>query len=148
MLETADGKQCIAEIEVIPDLGFRREHRLHAAAEFSLVFAARRVIRGKCFDLHYLAVKPESSEASVTMCGARLGLVMAKKLARRSVQRNLLKRLAREAFRHARSHLTPYDLVLRLARPPGNSLGTEARKVWRADVEHLLERLSQLPLPR
>jgi ribonuclease P protein component len=148
VLETAGGKQGVAGIEVIEDLGFRSEHRLHAAAEFSQVFAARRVIRGKCFDLHYLAVKPESRETSVTVCSARLGLVMAKKLARRSVQRNMLKRLAREAFRHARSHLPPYDLVLRLARPPGNSLGAEARKAWRADVEHLLERLSQLPLPR
>lgn len=147
MVETADGNQCVEDLEVITDLGFRSEHRLHAAAEFSLVFAARRVIRGKCFDLHYLAIKPESRETSVSMCSARLGLVIAKKLARRAVQRNLLKRLAREVFRHARNHLPPYDLVLRLSRSPGNDTGVAARKAWRTDVEQLLERLSRLPQP-
>ena len=73
---------------------------------------------------------------------------MAKKLARRAVQRNLLKRLAREAFRHAHGSLPSYDLVLRLARPPGKSLEIEARAAWRADVDKLLVRLTNLPLSR
>ena len=117
------------------DFKFCNGYRLHEADEFSAVFAARRVLRGNRFDLHY---SPGSDS------GARLGLIIAKKLARRAVHRNLLKRLAREAFRHARPTLPTYDLVLRLARPPGKSLGAESRRDWRADVEQLLARLPRL----
>jgi len=107
-------------------------YRLHEANEFSNVFASRRVLRGNRFDLHYSAGSGS---------GARLGLIIAKKLARRAVHRNLLKRLAREVFRHTRSTLPTYDLVLRLARSPGENLGAESRRAWRADVEQLLARL-------
>ncbi len=89
-------------------------------------------MRGNRFDLHYIAG---------TEAGARLGLIIAKRLARRAVQRNLLKRLAREAFRHARPTLPVYDLVLRLAKPPGDRLDAESRRTWRADIEQLLARL-------
>ncbi len=125
------------------DLSFPGEHRLHAAADFSQVFAARRSLRGEYFDLHYLAAR---SQAVPDAGSARLGLVVAKKLARRAVQRNLLKRLAREAFRHIHGSLPPFDLVLRLARPPGRSLEAEARRAWRADIDQLLGRLAQLSL--
>lgn len=134
--------------------------RLHTAADFSRVFAARRVLRGEYFDLHYLAVRPEVVLAEA---GARLGLVIAKKLARRAVQRNLLKRLAREAFRHSRSGLPAYDLVLRLARSPISASATPARPApvrslsqyaetpdqaalrhaWRMDIDRLLARLME-----
>ena len=120
------------------DLGFRSEHRLHAEAEFSSVFAARRVLRGNYFDLHYRATPTTAAEPGAS---ARLGLVIAKKLARRAVQRNLLKRLAREAFRQARATLPHYDLVLRLSKPSGHNLDLEMRRAWRADVEQLLTRL-------
>jgi ribonuclease P protein component len=115
--------------------------RFHAAKDFSRVFAARSKFRGKYFDLHYLACDTELAGS------ARLGLVVAKKLARYAVQRNLLKRLAREAFRHTRGRLPPYDLVLRLARPPGNIQGSESetaanmRRLWRTDIDQLLDRL-------
>ena len=71
---------------------------------------------------------------------------MAKKLARFAVQRNLLKRLARETFRHVRCELPAYDLVLRLARLPGDNLEAAARKALRNDIEQLLTRLTQLKL--
>jgi len=50
--------------------------------------------------------------------GARLGLVVAKKLLKRSVDRNLVRRLARENFRILRSCLPARDLILRLAVRP------------------------------
>lgn len=168
MLDTAGGRHPFADSDsrtgdrnaVNPgNLCFRGKHRLHAAAEFSKVFAARRVIRGKYFDLHYLdcqvfeavAPGPDSGSASVAspeipvfllqQRESRLGLVIAKKLARRAVQRNLLKRLAREAFRQIRERLPPFDLVLRLARSPGSDPGVDVRKACRADIDRLLERL-------
>lgn len=120
------------------DLGFRREYRLHAVAEFSLVFAARHVLRGKHFDLHYRSRDAVSVNLPV---GARLGLVIAKKLVHHAVQRNFLKRLAREVFRHARQGLPSYDLILRLSKSPGDRLNGEVRSVLRADVDQLLIRL-------
>lgn len=114
------------------DFSFGGGCRLRQADEFSSVFAARRVLRGRYFDLHYL-----SGNAAT----ARLGLIIAKRLARRAVQRNLLKRIAREAFRHARPALPNYDLVLRLTKSPGSLLDSEARLSWRADIERLLARL-------
>jgi ribonuclease P protein component len=50
--------------------------------------------------------------------GARLGLVVAKRLLRRSVDRNLLRRLARENFRLLRCRLPSRDFILRLAVRP------------------------------
>ena len=43
---------------------------------------------------------------------ARLGLAVAKKRARRAVDRNRIKRVARESFRHVRAELTGLDVVI------------------------------------
>lgn len=120
--------------------GFRRAHRLRSAAEFSQVLSVRRVLRGEFFDLHYLSL---ALPAGVARSVPRLGLVVAKKLVRRAVQRNQLKRLAREVFRLTRHDLPAYDLVLRLARPPGATMDRETRTHWRADIQQLLKRLPQ-----
>lgn len=120
------------------DVGFGKQHRLQTAADFSLVFADRRPLRGEVFDLHY---RSQDSRAIPAHGGARLGVVIAKKLAQRAVQRNLLKRVARETFRLARHELPHYDLVLRLAKTPGKRLDDAARRIWRTDIEHLLIRL-------
>jgi len=50
--------------------------------------------------------------------GARLGLVVAKRFLKRSVDRNLIRRLAREHFRLLRCRLPSRDLILRLAAKP------------------------------
>lgn len=64
------------------------------------------------FLLHY---RIPNSEQSPT---ARLGLVVAKRFLKRAVDRNLVKRLAREQFRVLQSRLYTRDYVLRLkARP-------------------------------
>jgi len=89
-------------------------------------------LRGGCFELRY-----RRNEAS----GARLGLVIPKRLARRAVLRNLIKRLAREAFRHALPKLPAVDMVLRLSRPPLSSdarVDGVLRGTWRRDIDVLL----------
>jgi ribonuclease P protein component len=86
---------------------FPRRCRLTQAEEYSSVFAFRRALRGAYFLLHYGECRPSGASA-------RLGLVMGKKFMRRAVGRNCLKRLAREAFRHAQAQLPACDLVLRL----------------------------------
>lgn len=49
---------------------------------------------------------------------ARLGLVVAKKLLKRAVDRNKVKRVVREQFRLRLAGLPPVDLVIRLAAKP------------------------------
>jgi len=96
--------------------------------EFSSVFAFRKAVRGRYFVLHY-----RPSENST----ARLGVVVAKKLARRAVLRNLIKRMARELFRHTRETLPCHDLILRLNAPAL----TVKKAELRADMAVLLKRL-------
>jgi len=86
------------------------------------------VLRGAHFALHY---SPNGAGS------ARLGLVVAKKLARRAVQRNLVKRIGRDVFRHAQADLPPYDLVLRLS----TRLDEVTRRAMREEMIGLLERL-------
>lgn len=114
------------------DLGFRPEHKLSRAEEFSAVFASRRVLRGVLFVLHYRHNEFDT---------ARLGLIIPKRNAKRAVLRNRFKRLAREVFRHRRAGLPKADLLLRLASPvksPASDNGA-----WRAEIESLLSRLPQ-----
>lgn len=140
---------------VMPEISsnrFPKSARLNCPAEFSQAFSARQVVRGRFFDLHYrLCSNPswasdttlEPVEAGSMPAGARLGLVIAKKLARRAVQRNLLKRLVREHFRCQHSLLPPVDMILRLAKTPGHDLGPEARRAWSVDIENLFQRLQR-----
>jgi ribonuclease P protein component len=79
---------------------------LTCSADFSRVFTDPRKSVDRFFTL--LAI-------SQTRGPARLGLAIAKKQARKAVDRNRLKRLSREAFRHHRDQLQGIDLVV-LAR--------------------------------
>ncbi|MDR2506537.1 MAG: ribonuclease P protein component [Candidatus Accumulibacter sp.] len=89
---------------------FPRSCRLTRTDEFSSVFGFRRAIKSAHFLLHYR----RRAEGE----GARLGVVVAKRFLRRSVDRNLIRRLARECFRKMRVNLVSRDLVLRLASKP------------------------------
>jgi ribonuclease P protein component len=101
--------------------------------------AARRVVRGECFDLHYC-------RASAKGC-TRLGLIVPKRLAQAASLRNAIKRQGREAFRLMTVEIPPCDLVLRLTRPVKGVRARESgqRKVWREEMEALLKRFSLLP---
>lgn len=69
---------------------------------------------------------------------ARLGVVVAKKLAKRANVRNLVKRIAREIFRRQRSTLPAHDLIARLHAP--------VAAATRADLNRdLLALLARLP---
>lgn len=111
---------------------FRPEDRLRRPEEFAAVLASRQKLRGDWFELRFLRHDNSS---------ARLGLVIPKRLARRAVTRNLVKRLAREAFREARMQLPTMDLVLRLARAATPAMTSELRQDWRREIDGLLARL-------
>ena len=91
---------------------FPKHYRLTKTDEFSSVFGFRKALKSRHFLLHY---RTRSSDEAV---GARLGLVVAKRLLRRSVDRNLVRRLAREAFRLLRDRLPSRDVILRLSAKP------------------------------
>lgn len=110
------------------DQGFRSAHRLHKTDEYSSVFAFRRALRGRFYILHY---RPSELDT------ARLGVVVAKKLAKRANVRNLVKRIARENFRRQRVDLPAMDLVVRLHAPVAKATRAELN----LDLLTLLQRL-------
>lgn len=132
---------------------FRPANRLLNGKEYTAVFANRRVLRGGPFELYFRPLTSLAASAgqeasampasSIAPGSARLGLVVPKRNAKRAVHRNLVKRLAREAFRHVCSQLPDYDLVLRLGKPL--NARTEdldcQRRVWRTQIDELLQRL-------
>lgn len=91
---------------------FPKHYRLLKTDEYSSVFGFRKALKSRHFLLHY---RPRSADE---VPGARLGLVVAKRFLRRSVDRNLVRRLAREQFRLMSTRLRSNDFVLRLATKP------------------------------
>jgi len=85
-------------------------------------------LRGKYYMLHY---RPND------LGTARLGVVVAKKLAKRANVRNLVKRIAREIFRRERVNLPAADLIARLHAP----VALATRADLNRDLRQLLERL-------
>ena len=100
------------------ETGFPRSARLLTGAEFKRVFAARRVESNRYFRIHWAGrTELDQDPARCSSAGARLGLAIAKRIARRAVDRNRIRRIARETFRRNRHLLGPVDFVL-LAKPP------------------------------
>ncbi len=91
---------------------FPKHYRLTKTDEYSSVFGFRKTLRSTHFLLHYRVQSVEE------VTGARLGLVVAKRLLRRSVDRNLIRRLARECFRKMRCQLPARDFIVRLGSKP------------------------------
>jgi len=140
---------------------------MHTPLDYAAVFGARnKVLRGLCFDLLRGNVRVGCVDdgsngvrsgvgVSATAAGlqriegigSRLGLIVPKRLARRAVLRNTIKRQVRESFRHVEwDVLPPGDLVFRLTRWPQEMavhVATPAvlKLMLRKEVDQLLMRL-------
>jgi ribonuclease P protein component len=123
--------ECRASVKP-SDKTFPKHYRLTKTDEFSSVFGFRKALKSPHFLLHYRLHAAEEVE------GARLGLVVAKRLLRRSVDRNFIRRLAREHFRLMRCRLLPRDFVLRLAVRP-NLLD---RRALAQEIQSLLDKMT------
>ena len=113
------------------DQRFIGAYRLQKTDEFSSVFAFRRALKGRLLILHY---RPNELNT------ARLGVVVAKRFAKRANQRNLVKRIVREQFRCRRATLPSLDVVVRLNAP----LAGATRATINHDMGQLLDRLQGL----
>ncbi len=109
---------------------FPKAARLLKTDEFSSVFRLRPWRRSPHFVLYG---KPTGNEV-------RLGLVIGKKQAPRAVTRNLIKRLARDAFRLRREQLSGFDILVRLhAKIDRKAMPSASSPLLRALVSGELE---------
>lgn len=110
----------------MPAAGLPRDARLRRAGDFAALRQASGRLGGRCFSVRW---RPNGLDH------ARLGLAISKRVSKRAVERNRIKRLVRESFRRARMQLPPIDLVV-MAREaaagmPGSELLAEIDALWR-----------------
>ena len=106
--------------------GFSRRVRLTEAADYQRVF---RHCQCKAVN-RWLTVLAVSN----TLDHPRLGLAISRKVARRAVARNRIKRVVRESFRHRQSDLGALDIVVLgrndVAGQSARTLATAMEKLW------------------
>jgi len=114
------------------DAGFGKARRLLTAKDYSRVFDGAQA---RASHRHLLLLAAENDRP-----GHRLGLVIAKKNVRLAVQRNRIKRVAREFFRHVPESEPPMDVVLLARRGIGQldnaELSSILRQQWQKLVRH------------
>lgn len=120
----------VASAQPIPGYPFPRSLRLLAGKDFQHVFARARRIPGSRLMVLYRSQEPPAAYP-------RIGLAVSRKHARRAVDRNRVKRAAREAFRLRRASLPPVDIIV-LSRAGVAEL--DARQV-RDELDRLLEKV-------
>ncbi len=115
-----------------PSQSFPPDARLHVSAEFQAVFGEGRRVSGSLFRLN-VRLPLEGGRS-------RLGVTVSKRVDKRAVVRNRLRRQARECFRILREDLPAGDYVL-LAKP--EAAKAQAAAV-RADLLSLFNRARTL----
>ncbi|MER3546479.1 MAG: ribonuclease P protein component [Rhodanobacteraceae bacterium] len=105
--------------------GLPPQARLRSAADFG----ALRHAPGT-FDTRYFLIRYGRGATAQARCG----LAVSRKVSKRAVQRNRIKRIARESFRHVRAQLPPLDILL-IARvqavdAPNQALRGDLDRAW------------------
>jgi ribonuclease P protein component len=141
---------------------FPRSVRLRSPQQFKNTFSQGRRISAALFRLHVFLPAPQAiaaedqsidaaTPANMRLTGtqddeapARLGISVSKRVAAHAVERNRIKRIARESFRHRRMQLPPGDYVL-LAQRDAAGASPDA---FRAALAELWQRACALkPAP-
>ena len=71
----------------------------------------------------------------------RLGIVVAKRHAKRAIDRNTIKRIIRESFRQTKSSLPTQDYIVILKRPIKSIKKTKFKQTLKLQVETLWEQV-------
>ena len=134
----AAGAPQLGSVPLRAQAAFPKAARLLKTDEFSSVFRLRPWRRTPHFVVYG---RPTGNDA-------RLGLVIGKKYAPRAATRNLVRRLAREAFRLRRAEFGGWDVLLRLhtrfdkkALPSASS--PPLRALCRSEIEALLDKAAR-----
>jgi ribonuclease P protein component len=106
---------------------FTRQQRLLRPGDFSRVMAEAQ----RSSDSLFTVLARENA-----LQRARLGLAISRKAARRAVDRNRIKRIARESFRHC-GHNAAVDVIVFARRPAA----TQARAELRRSLDRHFRRL-------
>lgn len=108
--------------------GFSRGLRLVDGKQFSAVFEHKRRLHGAHFNIH---VAPNG------LCHARIGLAVSRRVSKKAVERNRVKRIIRESFRHHQHQLGAVDYVViakvgaaEPAAVPNRALRSELDDSW------------------
>jgi ribonuclease P protein component len=109
---------------------YSRDQRIVKTDEFSSVFRLRPVYRSAHFVLY---------ARYNDLPQARLGVVVAKKMAPRAVTRNTIKRVTRELFRQAA--LPQIDCMVRLSKPVNTKSGPATSAKLKAELHEELSTL-------
>lgn len=106
---------------------FSRSQRLTGRRAFDTVLEGRRSVADARMAV---SVRANGGRA------ARLGLIVPKALAARAVDRNYVRRVAREQFRQAQAAVYGLDIIVRLRRPFAGA----GRHELGGEIARLLER--------
>lgn len=139
--------ECIDKIKQTKSNRYRfpKRYRLIKTDEFSSVFNFRKRISGQFLAIHYrlgyCSGKNDTDHGVVMQSGvnARLGLIVAKKIVRRAVDRNYARRVIREWFRLNLHQMPCVDMVVRVQR----KFGRNERKALELECQGLLDKLKQ-----
>lgn len=105
---------------------FLKKNRLNSEVAFQHVFEAPSKVSRK----HWLILyRPSEFDYP------RLGIIVAKKTYSKAVDRNTIKRIARESFRQALESIKPFDIIV-LARSQ-TKLTLEHRQMLRKELESM-----------
>ncbi len=110
---------------------FPRAARLLKAADFARLRGAARALGSASFSIRIARNEAET---------ARLGLAVSKRVCKRAVARNRIKRLARDSFRRHRHALPNVDILL-IARPAAAAADNAA---LHAELEAQWQRIAAL----
>ncbi|HPA01833.1 MAG TPA: ribonuclease P protein component [Chiayiivirga sp.] len=112
---------------------FPRSARVLTAAEFTRAFAAGRKANGRLFRCIFLAQQEEHGDSS----SARLGMAISRKVDKRAVERNRIRRLIREWFRHRNAHWPAGSLIV-TGRPEASGVSADQ---LHADLDAIARKL-------
>ncbi len=105
--------------------GLPRDARLRRPADFAALRTSSGRAGGRCFHMRYQANG---------LGHARLGLAISKRVSKRAVDRNRIKRLLRESFRRVQHRLPAVDLMVmareQVTTMPGSQLLLELDAMW------------------